>query len=355
MAKLVPLWKSNPVEYLVRARFPTARLEESVIPYSDNDPERRRDQQAAEKYRDELEQLDGDEIQRRVAEERKRVEEAARQKAEQEEAARPFNRREAKADFGYWASMSYWTIDEAVALSLGRNPESASWKYIQSIGRISPFAGEFIKKREIAMRAKAMGQLWDSTIPAIFLAWAERMRFSMPVELVEAVKSLGIQIADWKTLFEQQKELTERAQSQVAEKHAAHMATMQEHSDSVSEMRIKQNKLIEGYKELLEKKDGLIAAKDERIEQLTKRIAELEAEPVEASNKSLGAKERDSLLKLVIGMAMDGYGYDPKAARSPIAKELSNHLALAGLPLDEDTVRKYLNEAKELLPGDDTE
>ena len=70
---------------------------------------------------------------------------------------------------------------------------------------------------------------------------------------------------------------------------------------------------------------------------------------------SLSQRERTSLLKLVIGMAMKGYGFDPNASRSGTAAEIAGDLHTSGLSLDEDTVRKYLNEAKELLPGDLTE
>ena len=44
-------------------------------------------------------------------------------------------------------------------------------------------------------------------------------------------------------------------------------------------------------------------------------------------------------------MAIKGYAYDPNAARNSTAKSLGN-LALIGLSMDEDTVRKYLTEAK---------
>ncbi len=54
-------------------------------------------------------------------------------------------------------------------------------------------------------------------------------------------------------------------------------------------------------------------------------------------------------------MAIKGYSYDPKASRNPTAKEVASDLSLIGLRLDEDTVRKYLAEATELLPGDETE
>jgi hypothetical protein len=61
------------------------------------------------------------------------------------------------------------------------------------------------------------------------------------------------------------------------------------------------------------------------------------------------------MLKLIIGMAIKGYVYDPKAGRSGTVREIADDLRRAGLALDEDTIRKYLSEAKELLPGPETE
>lgn len=347
MIKIVPWWQSDPIGYLIRARFPAARLEDTSFPElgTSYDPEASNTQQAAERYRKELERLDSDSLMQRVAAQRDLDKEVARLKAEREEQERPFNRPEATAKFEHWATMSYWTIDEAVALSLGRDPGSAAWKDIQSVSRTSPFAREFAAKREVAVRAKTMGQLWDQTSPSTFLAWAERMRFSVPAGLIDAVKELGVQICDWKTLFEQQKELTEQARSEVAEKHAALLAAMENHSQSISKLR-------DGYQGLLNQNEEFIALKDERIEQLKARVGELETMPANKTGKSLGAKERESLLKLLIGMAIRGYSYDPKSGRSPTAKEIADDLTLVGLSLDEDTVRKYLAEARELLPGD---
>lgn len=61
-------------------------------------------------------------------------------------------------------------------------------------------------------------------------------------------------------------------------------------------------------------------------------------------------RERKSMLRLIVGLAMQGYRYDPKALRSSIPKEISDNLDLIGLPLDTDTIRKYLREGQELLP-----
>jgi hypothetical protein len=353
-----PLWVTDPIEYLLLCRFPHLRVYEddtkrllgtiSVAKKAALAGE-------AESYRAELEALEDSEIEQRVEAARPIEDERLRLKAIAEEEQRPFNQPYARADFEHWAKMSYWTIDEAVALSLARSPGVASWKAVESLRWKSVFAREFAAKREVAMRAKTMGQLWEQTTPSTFLAWAERMRFPMPAELVEAVKALGIQICDWKSLFDQQKELTDQARREVAEKHAAYMGAMKDHTESMSKSRDHQKEIADGYKGLLDQRDRLIALKDERIQWLETRIAELQSTPAVEPAKSLGAKERDSLLKLVIGMAVGGYGWDPKAARNPTAKEISNDLQLRGIALDEDTVRKYLAEARQLLPGDETE
>ena len=66
-------------------------------------------------------------------------------------------------------------------------------------------------------------------------------------------------------------------------------------------------------------------------------------------------RERNSLLKLIIGMAIKGYTYDPKAGRTGIVREIASDLEQLGISLDDDTIRKYLSEAKELLPPAETE
>ncbi|MHB8165291.1 MAG: hypothetical protein ACYDDT_00710 [Sulfuricella sp.] len=71
-------------------------------------------------------------------------------------------------------------------------------------------------------------------------------------------------------------------------------------------------------------------------------------------NKPLTTSERDSLLKLVIGMAMKGYSYDPNAKKNSAVADIAADLALLGLPLGDDTIRKYLKQGNEQLPAKPT-
>jgi|GEM_PF-6930219 len=68
-------------------------------------------------------------------------------------------------------------------------------------------------------------------------------------------------------------------------------------------------------------------------------------------DKHLGAREKDTLLKLVIGLAIGGYGYDPKAAKNMATQEIVNDLRLRGISMDADTVKKWLKQGALLLPS----
>lgn len=72
--------------------------------------------------------------------------------------------------------------------------------------------------------------------------------------------------------------------------------------------------------------------------------------------KSLGKRERETLLKIVIGIAINGYGYTPNSLKSPAPKEIADDLSKLGLNVSDDTVRKYLREAVEtVLPASSNE
>ncbi|MDB5956737.1 hypothetical protein [Ramlibacter sp.] len=65
------------------------------------------------------------------------------------------------------------------------------------------------------------------------------------------------------------------------------------------------------------------------------------------ASRGLAALERSSLTKLVIGMAIDGYGYMPTDRRSAVIPEIGNALRVLGISIEDDTVRKYVHEGAE--------
>lgn len=56
----------------------------------------------------------------------------------------------------------------------------------------------------------------------------------------------------------------------------------------------------------------------------------------------------NTLLKLVIGMAIEGYGYSPDAPRSRVPADIASDLVKLGMSMTDDTVRKWLKEAAEV-------
>ncbi len=103
------------------------------------------------------------------------------------------------------------------------------------------------------------------------------------------------------------------------------------------------------WKSAYEDQAALVAALQQELLTKNSEIDLLSAKVF--PEKSLGLSERESLLKLILAMAIDGYGYDPSAAKSPIAGGLAGQVERLGMSLGDDTIRNYLKEAKELLPG----
>lgn len=74
---------------------------------------------------------------------------------------------------------------------------------------------------------------------------------------------------------------------------------------------------------------------------------------VEASDQpELENRERESLLKLVISLAVGGYGFQPTAIRSEIPNQIRSDMNIIGLDLHPDTIRRYLKEGVAILPSE---
>jgi hypothetical protein len=75
--------------------------------------------------------------------------------------------------------------------------------------------------------------------------------------------------------------------------------------------------------------------------------------------KQQGAKPnvkiQESLLKMVIAMAIDCYRFDPTAKKNTATSDIIEALEKIGLPLAENTIRTHLKNAAELLPRDFTQ
>lgn len=68
-----------------------------------------------------------------------------------------------------------------------------------------------------------------------------------------------------------------------------------------------------------------------------------------STDESLSTKERNTLLKVIVGMAIKGYAYDPASAKNDAPKEIETDIAKLGISVTDDTIRKYLKEAVETI------
>ena len=216
-----------------------------------------------------------------------------------------FNKKQAIADFDYWSKMAQWTISEAVALSLGKNPEVVNPESLKStIFPLSPFVRQYQQLSKLANRAVLSQMLFDPVYPSIFVKWVKENDISFPEELYEKVMARRGNYVDWKKMYE----------------------------------------------DLLEKNNKNVELANEMIAERDQQINDLSA--LTQQSKPLHTKEKETLLKLVIGMAVKGYGHDPKASRTSTVGEIKSDLDLLGINLDEDTIRKWLRESAEYLPPD---
>ena len=311
-------WRLITIGWLVNRHFGWPHTLESRRQRQLNlDPQKIRE---VEEYRAQLEALDQADLAALYAEEKRKSDEEeeakARETAErrarelaQREAAYPYNAPADAGTYDYWSKASFWTIDEAIMLACGRRPENFDKDTLKQNRSVSSFAGEYARLKELARRAVAMQQLYDPVLPTLFLAWARRLELRVEPALVAAIEARGLQIADWKDLYE------------------------------------KQVKITATYQETVETQDRTIAALRETLE--------IKATALPPPEKGLATRERESLLKMLIGMALKGYAYDPNLPRNTATAEIAEDLNSIGIGLDPDTVRKWLKEAADLLPRDD--
>ncbi len=208
----------------------------------------------------------------------------------------------ATADFNRWGKRPSWSSEEAVALTLGKDPDLVNWERVQNYVGYHAFADEYAELRERIGRAEAVGELAFPIKPEQFVMWLERDGIRCPEELGVALTALS------------------------------------------------------GHAGSKEDPNGNLAAQRSRLQDendtLRQRISELELQLQE--NPPGWMNTRTSLLRLVIAMAIKGYAWDPKKARTTTVREIKSDLNELGLDLDEGTILGCLRTAaSEVLSGPD--
>lgn len=207
-------------------------------------------------------------------------------------------------DFDMWGKMPYWTIHEAVMLVNSDDPLHA-----RLLNDNEAIHAEGIWK--LAQRAVDVERLSDPIEPILFLEWADQNALVVPKQLLNAViKFHGAQV-DWKAESERQRVRAEKAEA-----------------------------AFDHYMRLVAKRDAEIAKLSKFAVTLQADTASNSASKVSALQKSL-----NTVLKLLGGLVIAIYNFNPHERRSDIVKQIQSDLDLKGISLDEDTIRKWVKEA----------
>lgn len=121
-----------------------------------------------------------------------------------------FNQPNAKADFDYWCKMPLWTIDEATALLLGKDPRVVCWKniYFYAMPQ-SPhtkpelFGKEYQNLRNLLSRQYENNE-YIKIVPSELIEWASSIGLTVPETLKKKIEEIKKHvITDYKILYEE--------------------------------------------------------------------------------------------------------------------------------------------------------
>jgi hypothetical protein len=242
---------------------------------------------------------------------------------------------ELEADYRKWARRPYWSADECAALTFGKDPHQVNWDAVQDYLGLSRFAGYYEMLRERLLTAQGNKELPERIHPFEFFAWARRHEIDFPNELEKAVLKNDVDIEELEQQCEQLKQRHEelRRENQRLRANEVDSTQLQQRCEQLEQ---RHGELRRENQELRYELDQLRTSTPPQLEEL--------------STKEPSTKERKSLNKLIIGMAIAGYKWDPKALRSAVTKEITDDLQKQELHLSQDTILRYLREAAEELP-----
>lgn len=274
-------------------------------------------------YRDKLRAMPLDELEALFKSEWEKAAKEFVARAEKEESGRFFHCPSAYADFDHWSKAAHWTLDEAVALSFGKAPKVVNSASLQELQSVSPFAQGYARRLDLAQRAAIAQKLYDPALPILFIKWAEQNDIEFPAALAERVLSRSGAHIDWKQEYEKLE--------------ALHRAQVADWRKNCAEQR------------------ETIGTCYSQIESLTSELQRVREEATAAlaaspAEKPQSTRERMGMLKVIYAMAVSGYGFDPTTKRSKLAPEIAADLARLGLSVSDDTIRRYIKEASDLLP-----
>jgi hypothetical protein len=106
----------------------------------------------------------------------------------QREKARVFNLPTASADYVFWVKADHWTLDEAIALLLGKDPRKVTLEVVKSYGKESAFATRYLDLRMLAERTPLMN-FGRAMVRQLDVArWIADAQLDAPLGLLKAMQ-----------------------------------------------------------------------------------------------------------------------------------------------------------------------
>lgn len=206
-------------------------------------------------------------------------------------------------------SCAYWTTEEAVALSLGYDPNTVDWSKLEIHAAKSELVRPYHRRLRLAIKAAELKRMEGTSATTEFLIWAKSLRFKVPQEVSDLARDRNIKVVD----------------------EPASLGAIQGASEAYEAQRRTKTQAAKTHTE--QANAGKSAT-----------VAGPTAEP------SPGALELKSLHKLVIGMAITKYRYDPVGKkRSSATKNIADALVKLGMEMSVDTVLTHLRKASKVL------
>lgn len=319
------LQTENPIEYLSLRLFPnkleirakaellTDRKREEALAYI----------KAIDEFEAQLGELSGTSLGALIEDENESDKQLAKEKAEQEENARFFYHPSARADYRDWIRRQTWTVDEATALLLGKNPDIVNWHGINPLVYKSKFAKRYGDLRQQMKKAEESGDLHESRTPAAYLLFAKSFGFALPAEL----DALASPPRDAKST-------TTDAHQTAAKGEAA--AEDRERALSVFQDLLAQNR------------EKLHAPEPDAGSDANEFNATPQTEAAPDALLSM-VQEREMLLRMLGAMAIGGYGFDPATDDKAITDRIVADFRNYGLSANPVAAHKLIGDAARLV------
>lgn len=250
-----------------------------------------------------------------------------------------FNRPSALSVNQFWGRMALWSISEAAALTLGRDPRVVNWDAFEKESvSATPFANTLRNIEDLIERSVLAGLLDNPLEPSLYLGWCERMGLAPPPELISAVEGLQGARFDFPAAYWRLMDVHQQALDYNQAWAEAYAVLKSEHEVALERLAQTETLAMNAFEQL----DAEIAERSAEIESLKIQLAK--------GTKELSPKERESLLKAFLASTIYGLGFDPRATRSPIPGQIAAESERLSIPVSDATVLKWLRAAAEFLP-----